>query len=74
MAGERDLGDGREDPDLGASHVVDEDGLGEVQLPSDALAFGHGHLASVEEHPERIAARSVATDENPQYVKDRHSS
>ena len=68
MAGERDLDRRREDPDLGAAGVIDEDRLREPELGRNPLPLAVRHLGAVEEDAERVAAAVVGGDENPEDV------
>ena len=66
MSGERKLGRGSEDAQLGAFDVVDEDRLAEAQLGSDLLAAFGPEVLGIEHDPERIPEAATLVDEDPE--------
>ena len=72
VAGKRELGRRREDPARAADPVVDEHGLGEVEVGRDGLSPSLRSVAAVEEHTQRIAAAPVRPDEDPENVELGH--
>ena len=66
MAGERQLGAGCEDPDANISALrrrEKEDGLGDIQLASEALHLRGAERSAVDEHAELVALQRFARED-----------